>query len=203
MDAETWVANRGKGDMRNLPFRHLMHRAGWTLTELLVAMSISTILSAGLITAVISLQKSFLASRHHIIAQSEQMLLMDNMGLDLRRALSVTTSASELTIIIPDYYKTDGTPRNPSISGSTAVYGPTPRTIRYYKSGANICRSEAGAVSILASNVSDFQLTFQNLGQSIQVSITFVPKYQLWSNSANDRRASTATFATTLLRNKR
>ncbi len=169
----------------------------------MVAMSITTILSAGLITAIISLQKSFLASQHHIIAQSEQMLLLDYMGLDLRRALSVTTTSTDLTITIPDYYGADGTPRDPQIQGSGAVYGTTPKTVRYYKSGSVIYRDEAGTPQVLATNVSDFLMTFENLGQSIKVTITFSPKYQLWGQNTNDRRASTTTYSSTLLRNKR
>ena len=55
----------------------------------------------------------------------------------------------------------------------------------------------------LANSVSDFQMTFQNLGQSINVTITFTPKYQLWGRNINDRRASTTTYTSTLLRNKR
>lgn len=189
--------------MNQLRSKSLMRRAAWTLTELMVAMSISTMLSAGLITAVISLQKSFLASRHHILSQSEQMLLLDYMGLDLRRALTVATSSTELTITIPDYYKTDGTPRDPEIRGSQAAYGTTPRTIRYYKTGATIFRSEAGTAKALATNVSDFVMTFENVGQSINVSVTFLPKFHLSGGSAAAIRASTTTFTSTLLRNKR
>ena len=195
--------NLAKNKMSPLRLKKFARRAGWTLAELMVAMSISTMLSAGLITAIISLQKSFLASRHHIVAQSEQMLLMDYMGLDLRRALTVATTATDLTITIPDYYATDGTPRDPAIQGSLAIYGPTPKTVRYYKTGAVIYRSEGGTPAVLATNVSDFQMTFQNLGQSINVTITFEPKYQLWGRDTNDHRASTTTYTSTLLRNKR
>lgn len=184
-------------------WRKFARRAGWTLTEMLVATSIATMLSAGLITAIISLQKSFLASRHHIVAQSEQMLLLDYMGLDLRRALTVTTSKTDLTITIPDYYAANGTPRDPQIQGSTATYGPVPKTIRYYKTGSVIYRSEANVPATLATNVSDFQMTFRDLGQSISVTITFEPKYQLWGWQTNNRRASTTTYTSTLLRNKR
>ncbi len=187
-------------------FRHPQRnpcRFGWTLTELLVAVSITTMLSAGLITALVSMQKSFLASRHHIVAQSEQMLLLDYMGLDLRRALSVTTSTTELAITIPDYYDGAGQARDPQIQGSEAAYGPTPKTVRYYKTGSAIYRNDGGTPTALAGNVADFQMIFQNLGQSISVTITFEPKYQLWGSNTNNRRASTTTYTSTLLRNKR
>lgn len=192
--------------MTPLRLKKFARRAAWTLTELLVATSISTMLSAGLITAVISLQKSFLASRHHIISQSEQMRLLDSMGLDLRRALSVANTSTDLTITIPDYYKTlagEEVARDPQIQGSKIAYGPTPKTIRYYKSGSVIYRSEAGVPKAVANHVSDFQMTFQNLGQSINVTLTFEPKYRLWGQNLSDRRWSTTTYTSTLLRNKR
>jgi type II secretory pathway pseudopilin PulG len=197
------VESRGKNRMQ--PFRRKTHArmGGWTLTELLIAISIVTALSAGLITGVISMQKSFLASRHHVLAQSDQLLLLDYMGLDLRRALSVSASGSELTVTIPDYYSGDGTPRNPRIEGSQAVYGPSPTTLRYYKSGSTIYRSENGVATALARDVSDFQMTFENLGQSINVAISFQPRFQFSTRSAEDRRAATTTYTSTLLRNKR
>ena len=55
----------------------------------------------------------------------------------------------------------------------------------------------------LATDVSDFQLTFKDLKQSIQVSITFIPKYQFSTKTQGSARDGTATYTTTLLRNKR
>jgi type II secretory pathway pseudopilin PulG len=175
----------------------------WTLAELMVAMAISSLLCAALITGTISLQKSFIASRHHILAQSEQMRLIDYMNLDLRRALSVTTGTDRLTVTIPDYYDSFGEPRDPEIKGGMAVYGPSPKTITYFKQGETIYRQEGATLTPLATDVSDFQLTFKDLKQSIQVSITFIPKYQFSTKTQGSARDGTATYTTTLLRNKR
>ena len=197
--------------MKTLHLKELMRRAGWTLTEVLVATSISTMLCAGLITAVISLQKSFLASRHHIVAQSEQMRVLDSMGLDLRRAISVIRYDSELVLKIPDFYEKKlvagvwkEVARNPSISAGKAVYGPAPRTIRYYKSGSVIYREDAGVASALAKDVTDFAMHFddENKGQSLTVTLTFVPKYRLSGRGTTYQRASTTTHTSVLLRNR-
>jgi len=51
--------------------------------------------------------------------------------------------------------------------------------------------------------VSDFQLTIQDLGQSISMSVTFVPKFQFSSTNRASVREGTATYSTVLLRNKR
>lgn len=177
---------------------------GWTMAELLVAMAITSLLSAGLAVGAITIQKSFIASRYHMEAQAQQMRLMDSMNLDLRRALTVTADPGRLSMTIPDYYDSQGLPRDPEIKNGRAVYGTTSRTIRYHKDGSTIYRNDGGFDQALATDVSDFQLAFLDLGQSIRVSVTFLPKYQFFqAQKWESMRAGTASFATTLLRNKR
>src|SRR5688572_18908860 len=126
MPGETSVENQEKTEMH----RPLItsRRSAWTLAELMVAMAISSLLCAALITGSIAIQKSFMASRHHVLAQAEQMRLMDYMNLDLRRALSVSTTSTTLTVTIPDYYDSSGQPRDPQITKGLAAYGPSPKT---------------------------------------------------------------------------
>jgi prepilin-type N-terminal cleavage/methylation domain-containing protein len=178
-------------------------RQGWTLTELMVAMAVASLMTAGLVTGVISIERSFVASRHHIEAQAQQMRLMDYMTLDLRRALKVDTGNGTLTVTIPDYYDANGAPRDAQISGGQAVYGPQPVTIQYYKSGATIYRCAGNTSTALASDVADFQLSFLDAGQSIQIGVTFVPTYQFDGNNTENVRIGTAIYTNTLLRNKR
>lgn len=177
--------------------------AGWTLSEAMVGMALTSLLSGALITGAIFLQKSFVASRHHIVAQAQQMRLLDYMNLDLRRALTVSTVNGRLTLTIPDYYDSLDEPRDPRIENGLAVYGTSPRTVTYYKEGERVYRSDGGAPLALANDVSDFQLAFQDLGQSIRVTLSFLPRYQFSSNNRERVRAGTTTFSTTLLRNKR
>jgi prepilin-type N-terminal cleavage/methylation domain-containing protein len=187
--------------MREAPLSQASH--GWTLAELLVAMAISSVLSLGLVTGAVAVQKSFAASRHHIDAQAQQMLLMDYMTRDLRQALTVVVTGSRLTLTLPDYLNTSGQPRDPHISNGLAVYGPTPRTVSYYQLGTVIYRSEGANLVSLARDVADFQLAFQQSGQSVTASLTFLPKFQFSETNRESVRAGTATYTTTLLRNKR
>ncbi len=168
----------------------------------MVAVTISSLLCGGLVTGSLLLQKSFIASRYHILAQAQQMRLTDYMNLDLRRALTVSTVGG-LSMTIPDYYDSMGNPRDPVMQNGSAKYGPVTRTIRYYQDGATIYRAEGATTTALASDVSDFKLAYLDLGQSIQVSVTFVPKYQFSTKTQESARNGTAIFSTILLRNKR
>lgn len=182
---------------------------GWTLTELMMAMTISSVLIAGLLIAAYSLQRGFQASRHHIVAQSQQMRLMDYINLDLRRSLSVETLAGPvIKLTIPDYYELDSNgdlqPRNPEITGSTIKYGPNPVTIQYFQEGDNFIRQEGSAKQVLASDVEDFDFVPLSSGdQYYKVSFTFVPRFQVGGRSGEDARSGTTTYTKTLLRNKR
>lgn len=177
--------------------------AAWTLSELMVALAVSSLLCGGLMTGSILLQKSFLASRYHMLAQAQQLRLTDYMDLDLRRALTVSTGSGRLAMTIPDYYDSTGVPRDPQIKNGGIIYGPGTKTITYYQDGATIYRSEGMTTSALATDVADFQLAFLDLGQSIQVSVTFVPKFQFSDKTQGSARNGTAIYSTILLRNKR
>jgi type II secretory pathway pseudopilin PulG len=177
--------------------------AGLTLLELLFATSITGVMVGGLLVGAVLIQRSFTASRHYLDAQAAQVRLIDYMSLDLRRALTVSTSENQLSLTIPDFYSSDGEPRTPRIQGSSAVYGSSAPKISYYKAGSTIYREEGGKTTAIASDVADFQLVFTDNGQSISMSVTFEPRFQLSSSHRASVRDGTAAFSTTLLRNKR
>lgn len=181
-----------------------------TIAELIVATAVTSVLAAGLLTGVVTLQRSFRASHHHAKSQIEQMRLLNYISRDLRRALSVKVDtfegAQRLTLTVPDYYDSSGRPRDPIIQKGTVQYGNAafPVKISYYKSGATMFRSVNGAPTALATNVNDFLPNYTDSGkQSVGVSVSFVPKYQISGSHVSALRNGTATYATTLLRNKR
>lgn len=185
---------------------------GWTITETLMAASVMSVMTAGLVIGAYTIQRSYLASRHHIAAQAQQMRVMDYVNLDLRRALSADRPKRGLLVLtIPDYYEgadkdnydlTDKV-RDPQIKNGTAVYGGAPKTVQYYKEGDVIYRQQGAHKTALASGVQDFDPVFDPIGDSVAVSITFLPTFQLSGKNAESVRGGTATYSTTLLRNKR
>ena len=61
-----------------------------------------------------------------------------------------------------------------------------------------------GKDETLATDVNQFIMDFTDGGeQAISVSVSFVPRYQFSGLGAQSLRDGTATYATTLLRNKR
>lgn len=176
----------------------------FTLSELMVSMAVVLIIVGALLTGSIALQRNFNASMQYVRSQTEQVRVLDYMALDLRRALTVSTANGQLQLTIPDYYDVTGNPRMPTISDGYAVYGDTTNapTIRYFKEGSNIMRSSGGTSVVIAQNVQDFQFNFTDLGQVIQVSITFVPTFRQNGNREEGRGGTSGTIRT-LLRNRR
>jgi len=185
-------------------------RSGMTLAELIVSSAILSMVTATLLVGISTIQRTFRASQHHAKSQIEQARLVDYVARDLRRALTVTVDtfqgSERLNVTIPDYYKSDGTPRDPVISGRTVNYGnaASPVQISYYKSGSAIYRNVNNVASPLVTDVQDFNLDFTDGGQqTVQISVTFLPKFRLAGGSTADIRAATTASATILLRNKR
>jgi hypothetical protein len=180
----------------------------YTIPDLLVGATVCAVLTGGMFTAISALRKTARASDHHAHSQIQQSRLVDYISRDLRRALKVSVDAyagsERLNLTIPDYYDPTGGPREPVIDGGGVVYGTGNVAITYYKSGDSVYRTVNGASTVLASGLEKFVIDFTDDGhQAVTVGVTFVPKYQYDSERAAATRAGTATFATTLLRNKR
>jgi prepilin-type N-terminal cleavage/methylation domain-containing protein len=187
-----------------------------TLPEVMVAAAILSLVMASLVVGVSTLQRTFRASQHHSKSQIEQARLLDYVARDLRRALEVSVDtfegSSRINIQIPDYYdekdtpndSSDDVPRQARIVGRNIEYGSAPVLVTYYKSGSTIFRDYRGRITSIVSDVSDFNMQYTDAGnQSVQVSVTFIPRYHFSGLSEQDARASTRATMNILLRNKR
>lgn len=198
---------------KNSPQAHLR---AMTIPEVMVAAAILSMVMAALVVGVSTLQRTFRASQYHSKSQIEQARLLDYVARDLRRALTVSTDtfegSSRIKITIPDYYDEKGTPddtlddtlNQPRIVGRTIEYGTAPIPVTFYKSGSTIFRSYKGRITPIVSDVSDFNMTFVDAGQqTVDVSVTFIPRYHFSGLSESDARASTRATMNIFLRNKR
>lgn len=193
---------------------------GVAIVETMVASAVTAVIAAGMMTGIVTLQRSFSASHHHAKSQIEQARLMNYISRDLRRALKVDVDtfqgSKRITMSVPDYYRIDGTgklvPQDPVIKNGGIEYGnaAAPVIVRYYKSGSSIFRSVEGGptinggTTVIASNVDDFVPDYKDEGkQVVGVSVSFVPKFQISPKEVSSLRAGTTVYATTLLRNKR
>jgi prepilin-type N-terminal cleavage/methylation domain-containing protein len=196
--------------------------SGFTLYELLVAMSISSVVVGAAMTSGIALQKSFKAVDSYFGTHMQQIRIIDYLSRDVKRGLIVTTSVSlqSVTVTIPNYLIQSGdpeaianpslvgTPRTPTItstpSGLQVNYGST-STVVYSVNGNSIVRIENGVVTTIASSTDQLVPTTTDVElantEYTKSSVTFMPIFT--SSGSAAKRSGTALYSTSYLRNKR
>jgi len=201
----------------------LQRTAGFTLSELLVSVSISSIVLAAAVASSISLQKSFNAVDHYFATHIQQVRIIDYLSRDVNRGLSVTTSVDlqTVTVNLPNYIiqagdpeavgnsSLIGTPRSPTVSYASGAaqidYGASTSTVVYSVSNSSIQRTENGAVTTIASTTDQLvpQTTDVELTNTEYVSsaVTFMPIFTMSGSPA--ARTGTSLYSTAYLRNKR
>ncbi len=149
---------------------NLSSRGGFTLSETMVSLSLSSVIFAATLTAMISLQKSFSAVDAYFSTHMQQIRIMDYLSRDVKRGVAVTTSVDLQTVTISTFsYLIEagdpeaiadpskiGTPRTPTITrvagGPQVNYGAAMKSVVYSISGQAILRSENGQVTTIASS---------------------------------------------------
>ena len=195
----------------------------FTLIEIMVVLSTSTVVLGATLTSSTSLQKSFNAIDKYFATHMQQIRIVDYLSRDVKRGLVVTTSADlqTVTITIPNYIiqpgdpeaianpALAGTPRTPTIaftpSGPQVNYGATTSTVSYSINGLSILRTENGVVTTIASSTdqlvpvtTDVELTNT---EYTKTSISFQPIFT--SSGSPATRSGTTVYSTAYLRNKR
>jgi len=196
---------------------------GFTLTETLVSLSLSSIVLAAAITSGISLQKSFSAVDNYFTTHMQQIRIIDYLNRDVKRGLIVTTSVDlqTVTMSVPSYIiqagdteaianpSLVGTPRTPTVaytsSGWQVNYSPTTSTVVYSINGTSILRTENGVVTTIASSTDQLVPTSTDVElantEYANTSVTFMPIFTSSGTAAS--RTGTSVYATAYLRNKR
>ena len=197
--------------------------AGFTLSEMMVSLSLSSIILAAAITSGVTLQKSFAAVDNYFSTQMQQIRIIDYLNRDVKRGLIVTTSVDlqSVTMNLPNYIiqtgdseavanpSLVGTPRTPTVantsSGWQVNYSPSTTTVVYSISGSSILRTENGVVTTIASSTDQLvpKSTDVELANTecANTSVTFLPIFT--SGNAVASRSGTSMYATAYLRNKR
>ena len=198
-------------------------RFGFSLTEMMVAIALSSVALGAVLTSSTSLQKSFNAIDTYFGTHMQQIRIVDYLSRDVKRGLIVTTSADKqtVTVTIPNYIiqKGDpeelanpallGTPRTPTVaytpSGWQVNYGNTTSTVVYSISGTSILRTENGTVTTIASSTDQLVPETTNIElantEYAKTSITFQPIFT--SGESAISRSGTTVYSTAYLRNKR
>jgi prepilin-type N-terminal cleavage/methylation domain-containing protein len=206
-----------------MKFKNLQTTSGFTLSEMLIAVSISLIVLAAAVASSVSLQKSFSAVDNYFATHMQQVRIIDYLSRDVNRGLSMTTSVDlqTVTINVPNYIiragdleavanaSLIGTPRSPTVaytSGGLQInYGTSTSTVVYSLNNSSIQRTENGAVTTIASSTDQLipQTTDVELANTeyANVAVTFMPIFTRAGSPA--ARTGTSLFGTAYLRNKR
>ena len=197
--------------------------AGFTLSETMVGLSLSSIVLAAAVTSGIALQKSFNAVDNYFTTHMQQIRIIDYLNRDVKRGLIVTSSVDlqTVTVSVPNYIIQSGdpeaianpsligTPRTPTItytsSGLQVNYTAASSTVVYSISGLSILRTENGTVTTIASSTDTLlpKTTDTELANTeyASTSVTFMPIFTSAGSVAE--RTGTSIYATAYLRNKR
>jgi type II secretory pathway component PulJ len=196
---------------------------GFTLSEVMIATALSTLIIGGALTSSVALQKSFNAVDNYFATHMQQVRIIDYLNRDVNRGLIVTTSVDlqSVTVTMPNYLIQSGdaeaianpaligTPRTPTVtqttSGMQVNYGTTATTVVYSINGMSILRTENGVVTTIASSTDQLvpQTTDVDLANTeyANTSVTFQPIFTTGGSVAG--RTGTNICATAYLRNKR
>src|SRR5881275_2591266 len=149
-----------------------LQNEGFTLIEMMLAVSIGSLMLAAIVAASICLQRSFSAVDNYFASHVQQVRIIDFLSRDVRRSFIVTTSTDlqTVTCILPNYLVDNGsnqpTRATPTLSlvgnkvvanyqastvnnvtttqGSTTVSCPGLGLVSSHFSNANIGRSVVG-----------------------------------------------------------
>src|SRR2546421_4803491 len=98
-------------------------RFAFTLTEVMVALGLSSVALGAVLTSSVSLQKSFNAIDSYFGTHMQQIRIVDYLSRDVKRGFIVKTSADlqTVTITVPNYLIQAGDPEavaNPASIGT-------------------------------------------------------------------------------------
>jgi hypothetical protein len=185
-------------------------RPAFTLVEMMLSVGCGSLILGAVLTAGVCLQRSFAAVEGYSMAEGDQLRVLDYIAMDCRRALSASVANNVLTLTVPQYYQSGGTPYPPTFnSGSNAIRynGGNTFTIQYSQSGSNFVRTvgrtltwPTGSVATsIATNVSTFTVAPQDLTSTVSCSITFSPRFVYLPGPGPV--AGTKVYCNTFLRN--
>lgn len=147
------------------------NKKGFTLTEMMVSLGISSVVLAATLTASIALQKSFNAVDNYFATHVQQVRIIDYLSRDVRRSYIVTSTSSPQTItcVIPNYIIQPG---DPDYNGSNAGTRRTP-TITQTANGIIVDYGTRTVVDAMTTNNSSTltstsaNFTASDVGKSI------------------------------------
>lgn len=161
------------------PTSNSTQRNGFTLVEVLVATTVLSLLMAGIAIGVLSLQRSFFASREFAEAQADQVRVCDYLQRDGRAASEVTITESGRTVTMKLPTESGGLVGLDLPGSLVSLLGgasaPATKTIVYRFTNNEVLRYDGGIRRAIATRLSRFDAS--QSGDYLQVNLAFRSTY--------------------------
>src|SRR5436305_10078006 len=110
-----------------------LQNEGFTLIEMMLAVSIGSLMLAATMAASICLQRSFSAVDNYFASHLQQVRIIDYLSRDVRRSFIVTTSTDlqTVTCIIPNYLFDNGSNQPTRATPTLSLVGN--KVVAYYQ----------------------------------------------------------------------
>ena len=147
-----------------------LQNEGFTLIEMMLAVSIGSLMLAATMAASICLQRSFSAVDNYFASRLQQVRIIDYLSRDVRRSFIVTTSTDlqTVTCIIPNYLVDNGsnqpTRATPTLSlvGNKVVANYQANTVNHVTTTQGSTTVSCPGLGLVSSHFST-----ANVGQSV------------------------------------
>jgi prepilin-type N-terminal cleavage/methylation domain-containing protein len=145
-------------------------RQGFTLIEMLLAVSVGSLMLAAIVAASVCLQKSFNAVDDYFDSHLQQVRIVDYLSRDVKRAYMVTSSTSPQTVtcILPNYLVDNGS-NQPTRAAPTLSLVGNKIVANYQATTVNNVTITQGSANISCPGLTliSTHFTSSNVGQSI------------------------------------
>src|SRR5438876_234226 len=143
---------------------------GFTLVEMLLAVSIGSLMLAALIAASVCLQKSFAAVDNYFASHLQQVRIIDYLSRDVKRSYIVTTSTDlqTVTCTLPNYLNDNGSNQPTRATPTLSLVG-NKVVANYQASTVNNVITTQGSTTLTCPGLGLVSSHFSNsnVGQSV------------------------------------
>ena len=143
---------------------------GFTLIEMMLAVSIGSLMLAATVAASICLQRSFNAVDNYFSSHVQQVRIIDYLSRDVRRSYIVTTSTDRQTVtcIIPNYLVNNGSNQPTRATPTLSLVG-NKVVANYQASTVNSVTTTQGSTTVSCPGLGLVSSHFSNanVGQSV------------------------------------
>jgi len=155
-------------------------RQGFTLIEMLLALSVGSLMLAAIVAASVCLQKSFVAVDDFFTSHLQQVRIIDYLSRDVKRAYIVTSSTNPQTVtcVLPNYLIDNGsnqpTRATPTLSlvGNKIVANYQATTVNNVTLTQNSANITCSGLSLTSSHFSSTSVGQSVIGTGIPAGTT-------------------------------